>query len=89
LIILGLGDGGLLYDNLHADIHPLNVTYEAVYDFLNCLRISPCWGWLNSNETVRNFTTERAQNLSKVYVELVETMTFKNFDMAYYDFPAM
>lgn len=53
LIILGLGDGDLLYENLHDSIHPLNVTYKAVYDFLNCLKISPCWGWLNSNDTVR------------------------------------
>lgn len=89
LMILGLGDGNLLYENLHADTHPLNVTYATVYDFLNCLKISPCWGWLNSNDTVRNFTTERAKNLSKVYEEIVRETTFKNFDMAYYDFPAM
>lgn len=72
LIMLGLGDGDVLYDNLHADTHPLNVTYGNVYDFLNCLKISPCWGWLNSNETVRKFTTERAKNLSKVYTEIVK-----------------
>ena len=56
LMIFGLANGKLLYDNLHNSTHPLNVTYEQVYDFLNCLKISPCWGWLNSNETVRNFT---------------------------------
>ena len=72
LVMLGLGDGDVLYDNLHADIHPLNVTYGNVYDFLNCLEISPCWGWLNSNETVRKFTTERAKNLSKVYNEILK-----------------
>ena len=54
MVILGLGDGSLLYDNLHADIHPLNVKYESVYNFLNCLEISPCWGWLNSNEVSTN-----------------------------------
>ena len=88
LFMLGLGDGSVLYDNLHNETHPLNVTYENVYDFLNCLKISPCWGWLNKNETVRNFTTERAKNLSKVYNEIIKEHTFKNFDMAYYDFPA-
>ena len=67
LLIFGLADGELLYDNLHNDTHPLNVTYEAVYNFLNCLNISPCWSWLNTNETIRKYTTERAQNLSKVY----------------------
>lgn len=49
LMILGLADGELLYDNLHDTLHPLNVTYAKVYDFLNCLKISPCWGWLNTN----------------------------------------
>lgn len=53
LVILGLADGDILYDYLHDEIHPLNVTYRTVYDFLNCLKISPCWGWLNSNDTVR------------------------------------
>lgn len=57
LMMFGLADGNLLYEYLHDWIHPLNVTYKNVYDFLNCLKISPCWGWLNSNETVRNFTT--------------------------------
>lgn len=89
LMILGLADGELLYDNLHDSIHPLNVTYANVYDFLNCLKISPCWGWLNTNETVRRFTTQRAQNLSRVYQEIInEGYKFKNFDMVYYDFPA-
>lgn len=49
LMILGLADGDILYDNLHDSLHPLNVTYDKVYDFLNCLKISPCWSWLNSN----------------------------------------
>lgn len=89
MIMLGLGDGGLLYDNLHNDTHPLNVTYSTVYEFLNCLKISPCWSWLNNNDTVRNFTTERARNLSKIYSEIIAEKTYKNFDMAYYDFPAM
>jgi acyloxyacyl hydrolase len=89
LVILGLGDGDILYENLHSDIHPLNVTYATVYDFLNCLKISPCWSWLNSNETVRKFATERAQNLSRVYEKIAKERTFHNFDIAYYDFPAM
>ena len=70
-------------------MHPLNVTYASVYDFLNCLKISPCWGWLNSNDTVRKFATERAQNLSKVYQKVINEKKFKNFDAVYYDFPTM
>ena len=37
LFVLGLVDGRILYDNLHDQIHPLNVTYAQVYDYLNCL----------------------------------------------------
>ena len=53
LVIFGLADGDLLFDYLHDRIHPLGVKYSNVYDLLNCLKISPCWGWLNTNETVR------------------------------------
>ena len=49
LIIFGLADGEFLFNTLQDAIHPLNVTYPNVYDFLNCLEISPCWGWLNTN----------------------------------------
>lgn len=65
--IFGLADGDILFDNLANLTHPLQMTYGTMYNFLNCLKISPCWGWLNTNETVRKFTTERAKNLSKVY----------------------
>jgi acyloxyacyl hydrolase len=67
LISFGLADGEILYDNLHDDKHPLNITYATLYDFLNCLKISPCFGWLNSNETYRKQTTQRARELSAVY----------------------
>lgn len=90
LFILGLADGDILYDNLHDSIHPLNITYSTLYDFLNCLKISPCWGWLNTNDTVRKFTTDRAKNLTRVYQEIIdEGHTFNNFDLVYYDFPTM
>lgn len=38
----------------------------ALYNYLNCLSISPCRGWMNSNETLRNATTARAVELSAV-----------------------
>jgi len=60
VVSVGLGNGSLLYDLLHDQLHPIGVTYTDVYDYLNCLGISPCWGWMNSNDTVRAYTTERA-----------------------------
>ncbi len=72
---------------MHNRTHPIGVTYEEVYDFLNCLEISPCWVWMNSNETVRNVGSERAANLTKVYQEIISNTTFKNFDMVFFEFP--
>lgn len=53
LWIYGLADGDILYENLHNLTHPLEVTYATVYNFLNCLKISPCAGWLSTNATAR------------------------------------
>jgi len=85
--MIGLADGLVLWDSMHNRTHPIGVTYKVVYDYLNCLHISPCWGWMNSNETVRNFTQTRADELNLVYKDIVANFTFKNFDMVYYDFP--
>lgn len=72
LVILGLADGDLLYEYLHGTIHPLDVPYDTVYDFLNCLKISPCAGWLNTNASAREYTTKQAKILSKVYTEILQ-----------------
>jgi acyloxyacyl hydrolase len=57
LVIIGLADGDLLFEYLHGTMHPLQIPYDNVYDFLNCLQISPCAGWLNTNATIRKRTT--------------------------------
>jgi len=49
VFIIGIVDGRVLYDNLYDKIHPAGVTYEIVYDFLVCTKVTPCYGWLNSN----------------------------------------
>lgn len=88
VVMLGLADGGVLYDSMHNRIHPLgklhkDITYSALYDFMNCLQVSPCAGWLNSNESIRNATTERAKELSKVLENIAETQKYKNFDLVF------
>ena len=90
LLATGLVDGRILYDTLHNRTHPLgslhnDVTYSTVYDYLNCLDVSPCFGWLNSNKTWRDYTTERALQLNKALKELVANETFKNFKAYYFD----
>ena len=68
VVLAPLFDGRLLYDSMHSRIHPIgrmhnDVTYTGFYDYLNCLVTSPCWGWLNSNQTVRDLTAQRAREL--------------------------
>ena len=92
VILIGLVDGRILYDSLHNRIHPIgslrhDVTYEQLYDFLNCLQVSPCFGYLNSNETIRNKTSERAAQLSAVLKHVAETSKYENFDVFYFDCP--
>lgn len=83
VVSLALFDGVLLYDTMHNRQHPLGGTYTEVYDFLNCLEISPCWGWLNSNETVRHKTQERANALNDVYTNISQTAKFNNFEYVF------
>lgn len=92
LIAYGLVDGRVLYNTLHNRIHPIgswhnDITYAEVYDYLNCLDISPCFGWLNSNETWRNITTDRALELNAALKALVANETFENFKAYYFDPP--
>lgn len=44
-------------------IHPLgalnsDVRYEDLYAYLNCLEVSPCRGWMDKNETLRDLTSK-------------------------------
>jgi len=44
-------------------IHPIgelnnDVKFKDLYDYMNCLQISPCTGWLTSNDTLRDLTSQ-------------------------------
>ena len=54
VFLMGLADGSILYNVMANRTHPIgalhnNVKTKDVYNFLNCLSISPCRGWMNSN----------------------------------------
>jgi len=88
VILLGLANGSILYDAMANRIHPIgewfqDVTYTALYDYLNCLEISPCSGWMNSNATLRYLTTQRAYNLSMVLQNITVTEHFSNINVVY------
>jgi len=92
VVFYGLVDGRILYDSMYNRIHPLGVvkndiTYKKVYDFLNCLQINPCWGWLNPDPFFRNATTQRAFELNDVYKKIVATKSYKHFDLTFFDIP--
>ena len=92
LTAFGLVDGRVLYNSLHNRIHPIgslhkDVTYAMLYDYLNCLELSPCFGWMNSNATWRNLTTERAFQLNAALKELIAKETFTNLRVHYIDSP--
>lgn len=84
VVALALFDGELLYDTMHNQQHPIGTSYRAVYDFMNCLEENPCWGWLNSNATVRRETTVWSDKLNMVYQNISNTQQFKNFEFIFY-----
>jgi len=92
VIFIGLVDGRILYNTMGKRVHPIgslhnNVLYSDFYDFLNCLGISPCWGWMNSDEKARNFTTQNAMKLNEVLKQVATNTSYKNFDIHYFDCP--
>eukprot|EP00211_Chloroparvula_japonica_P001452 CAMPEP_0119128880 /NCGR_PEP_ID=MMETSP1310-20130426/6848_1 /TAXON_ID=464262 /ORGANISM="Genus nov. species nov., Strain RCC2339" /LENGTH=560 /DNA_ID=CAMNT_0007119253 /DNA_START=83 /DNA_END=1762 /DNA_ORIENTATION=+ len=88
VILIGLVNGEVLWDVLSEHEYPLqDITYANWWDWLNCLDISYCWGWLNSNATIRHDATVRANELTQQLRNIVATVQFSNFDMAFYDYP--
>lgn len=88
ILIAGLVDGRFLYDTMHNRVHPIgalrgDVTYTNLYDYLNCLGISPCWGWMNSNESARNATKQHADLLNAQLLNITQTEKFQNFDLLF------
>lgn len=84
VIIMGLVDGRVLFDTLKDQRHPIGSTYAHFYDFMNCLEISPCWGWMNTNQTIRDASTARAHEYNQVYQGIIQSNHFENFDLHYY-----
>jgi acyloxyacyl hydrolase len=64
VMLIGVAHGSVLYDTMHNRTHPVGTQYENLYDWLNCLEMSPCLVWMNSNETIRNAGDARAAELN-------------------------
>ncbi|XP_063778580.1 acyloxyacyl hydrolase isoform X2 [Pseudophryne corroboree] len=90
VILMSLVDGRLVWDTLHDKYHPIgelnkDVTYAQYYKFMSCLTSNPCEGWMNRNETLRNLTTERAEQLSSALQEIAATKNFNHFKVTYFE----
>ena len=79
VVMGGLVDGRVLFDSMSSKTHPIGTGYPELYDYLNCLKTSPCSGWMNTNATVRDATTQHASLLSDAYPKIVASQGWKNF----------
>jgi acyloxyacyl hydrolase len=84
VISMALFDGEFLYNIMHKHVHPIGCTYDDIYNLMNVLEENPCWGWLNSNQTVRQNTTKISNSLNNVYRRIEREQNFKNFKFALY-----
>lgn len=89
LLAMGLVDGRILWDEMHNKTHPLGVPYSSVYAFLSCTGANPCNTWLSSDKEKRDYTSQRAAELSTVLKNTVLGLKgqLKNLDLDYTDFP--
>jgi len=88
LFSLGLVNGTMIHEIMGSNTHPMGMSYDVFYDYLNCMDIDLCGGYLTSNNTRIAITTENAMKLNKVYQEIFSTYKAKNFDIIHTEFPA-
>ena len=88
VVMVGVADGRVLFDSVGQRTHPVasywgGFTYGRFYDFMSCLQVSPCNGWMSTNATLRDLTSERAANLSDVLRNIAKDKkdSFQNFDL--------
>jgi hypothetical protein len=54
-----------------------------MWSYMNCLGLNPCHSFLTRNETMRQASARRLEELSSQYVNITTTQTYKNFKMGY------
>ena len=93
VLFMGMAKGSLLFKTLNGLQHPLgyfrqDVKYNQLYDFFNCLEISPCWGWMNTNATVREAADVWADSLTDQLTGIVaEHPQWTNFKLDFVPLP--
>ncbi|CAF1284679.1 unnamed protein product [Rotaria sordida] len=83
VLTTGLANGNVLYQLLDDLIHTfgrigIQFTYKKIYTYLSCLQISPCNGWLTSNDTLRAIMTR--ERLKSMLCEMrLDYRSWKNY----------
>jgi hypothetical protein len=60
------------------DSHSILRLYNILSQFVSCLGVNPCWGWLNSNATARNYTVNLANKLNDQYNKVLSLRNLYN-----------
>lgn len=92
VVLIGLVNGSFIYDTMANRLHPIgklhgDVKYSNLYEWFNCMRIGPCFGWMNRNQTIREATTQRAVELSQVLEGIANTTKYSSFTVHYLSNP--
>ncbi|OQV18633.1 Acyloxyacyl hydrolase [Hypsibius exemplaris] len=89
-LIVGVADARPFFASLMDKIHPFgavreDVTYLNFYEWLECLDINPCKGWLTGDETIRAVTAQRVVNINNELQRVVQEYQhqFPNVEMVY------
>jgi len=91
LLVMGLINASFVYQTMWNLTHPLGVKYWQWYNYLTCLGLNPCQGWLTTNATLREEAAIRASQLSSTAQQVVQTYQqnslLKNLEIDYTPFP--
>jgi acyloxyacyl hydrolase len=92
VVLFGLVDGEILWNNTYNLPHPLGmgITYADFYKFLSCVGMNPCNTWLTADAASRRAATLRSIELDDVVEQVVtQQNNYKNFKLAFLDFAKM
>lgn len=89
IMVTGMVDGRILWEEMGHRKHPFGVPYKNVYNFLDCTDANPCKTWLTSNDTLREAASKRAEELSATSQRVIKERgrSFQNIEVDYTHFP--
>jgi len=96
VIVVAVADARVFFADIHEQIHPFgalnkDVTFANFYDWMDCIEISPCRGWLTTDDYIHNVTAQRVVNINEALRKAVDENknAFRNFDLTFIDNPVL